>query len=644
MAKKKTKHVYSDMAELRISDQVVKEFITSKQNDTVGDADFESTIDMLECRRTEKDYDWMTDVFIPEYPSIHLTEASMWANQYFQSRDFVDVFMEDGDKLSKSKAQAAKRFINAMLNCKELYHYPKYMRARSINSTRGYVIAICSWKQQLKDIQIPFKKVIQTGQDMYGNPQYQQVTDMKDDVDPVVDRFEYDIPDPRNVAMDNTYCYSIQDKEWVTIRSEVSYEQLLVNRDANGYINLNLVKDMGEDPNEQTETARETRDKDEEGHNWERETKLYDYLERFGKTWAVVDETDEEGYPVKISPPYDSKGQMRDSAELIETITGVLYRGAQKLLIRFQPTPFRTSKGIPFRPVIRGLCYIHPTKDVGMSDGKYAMELQTLINDMMNMGIDRAKLATMPTLKVRRYALEDNDSIYFEPEHSMLVENPDDITEFKIEDNIKGALDVVGLGISKMQQVEAIYPTTMGDLPGKSSTTATAVSGAESKTNLRSNYKSLTFEYTFLNEFYWMMLQMGYQFMHEKTAMKIMKEDAQNFDPDGDFTYMPVTSNIEVEYNKDKKAQRIDQMIGRIANIPNPAVIPIVAYLVGWQAKLLGAEYQELEEMIKSLAQTPNKDDKQEEGNAPKDAKGMPESNQNGQAMSLQEQGVRQGM
>jgi hypothetical protein len=256
------------------------------------------------------------------------------------------------------------------------------------------------------------------------------------------------------------------------------------------------------------------------------------------------------------------------------------------------------------------------------------------------MSNDRTKLATLPTFKGQQNAVTGNDQIYFEPEHIIPLPNLADLEEFEIKDNPRGAVEMASLFISKMQQVNSVYPTTMGQLPGQSSTTATAVAGADTRANLRANYKSLTFEYTFFIEFYWMMLQMAYQFMHPDTALMFWGEEAQYFDPDADYSYTPVSSNVEQEYTKDKKVQRWDQILGRISKIPNPAIVPIIAYIIGQQCVLLGAEYQEVADLITNLGNTPNKEEGGEPP-APKDAQGMPESNQTGNEMSMQEQNVR---
>jgi hypothetical protein len=358
----------------------------------------------------------------------------------------------------------------------------------------------------------------------------------------------------------------------------------------------------------------------------------------------VKERNEKDQYPISAEPGIDELGSIKDSAELIETIIEEVYAGDKKILIRFQPTPYRTAKGEPYRPIIRGLCYVHPTKDIGMSDGKYSRELQVALNDTINMSNDRTKLATMPTFKGQANAVSGNDQIYFEPEHIIPLPNVADLQEIMIKDDVRGSMAQADMFIKMMQQVNAVYPPTMGELASRASTTATEIAGTESRQNLRQNYKSLTFEYTFFMEFYWMMLQMAYQFMHPKTALMLWGPAAQYFDPDGDYTYTPVSSNIELEYNKDKKVQRYDQIIGRIAKIPNPAIIPIIAFILGRQMELLGDEYQTIAPMMKMLAQTPNKEEDKEGETGPtepKDMKPMPESNQEGQPMSLQERSAR---
>jgi len=630
-----------DLSEQKVLDKINQEYTTGLRNNEMDDAEFEAILDLLECKRNERDYEWMSDVFIPEYPSIHLTEASQWANQYFQSRDFVEVYLSGETPEDKVRAAMVKKFINTSLNQKEVYHFIKYMQIRGINSTRGASYALCRWERQEKK---PVAPAVQPepSMDMLQLELEPEAPPKEPQVEIIVDRFNYDPIDPRNVIVDNKYAYSLQQKEYVIIRDEVTYEQLRDEAVRKGYFNLDKLRNLGEDEG-QTETAKGSYNKvDGKETPTTGINPLYDRLLRFGKMWSVVTESGVDGYPVKSKPGYDEKGQILDSAELVESIIEVILCHGKQILIRFQPTPYRTSKGIPYKPIIRGLCYIHPTKDIGMSSGKYSRELQVALNDTVNISNDRVKLATLPTFKGQQNAVTNNDQIYFEPEHIIPLPNTADLEEIDIKSDIRGAMMQADLFIKKMQQVNSVYPTTMGDLPVASSTTATAVAGSEAKSNLRANYAALTFEYTFFAEFYWMMLQMAYQFMHPETAIKLWGQFAMLYDPDADYSYTPVSSNIEQEYHKDRKVTRYDQIMGRIAQIPNPAIIPIVAEIIGRQLVLLGAEYQDIKQMIDTLKQTPNTPEQgAAPGETPPNAEEMPASNQAGVPMGLMEQGMR---
>jgi hypothetical protein len=296
-------------------------------------------------------------------------------------------------------------------------------------------------------------------------------------------------------------------------------------------------------------------------------------------------------------------------------------------------------------PLARGWCYIHPTKDKGLSDGQFIRPLANAVNDIFNMAVDRTKLATLPTMKGRKYSLEDNSTIYFEPEHVMELESPDDIEEFKLDDNPEGAMNMIAYLTGKQQQISSIYPTTMGQMPARVET-ATAVSGAAQMSNLRANYKSLTFEYTYFADFYWIMNQMTYQFMLADTAKVVMGEDAQFFDANADYVYVPVSSNIEQEFNKYKKIQNNDQMIGRLVGLAKvfPQVIEAIALILKDTLELGGKEYGEVKGIIERLSQSKPQLEGGNGSTQPADMQGMATSNQGGMPMSTGEMGAREMM
>lgn len=582
--------------------QIEREVETVSSSHNHEWSDFESTLDMLECKRTEKNYEWMSDVVYPEYAACLLTEASHWANQYFVSREYVDVYLEGDKPDDQRKCALVKKLINAMLNRKELHHYHKYMRARTINSLAGVCYAICGWTQVVKDTVVGYKSVPDGGFQTLENgiiiPTFKREEIIRED--PIQDYFEYDVIDPRNVITDNTYCYSIQDKKWIIIRSEETYESLKQNEKSHGYFNLDKVKDALKGPGGETETSKKSYNKDDgKAVLRDQVVKVGDVLTRFGLMWAVVKSRDKYGNPVEIEAGWDELGEIKKGAELVETIVTVFLYGGKSILIRFQATPFIDGTGKPYKPILRGLCYIHPTKDVGMSDGKYAREMQTLINDTFNMSNDRVKLATLPVFIGDKYACEDNDEIYIQPEHVIPIEGGvDKLQELRIRDNITGALEQVNMCINGMHKVLSVFEPTMGASLAPS-TTATQIASIDARTNLRANYKALTFEYTFLCDLYWMILQMSYRFMHPSTAEQILGHDGVAlFDPNSDYTYQPVSSNIEQEYGKMKKLSLLDQAIGRLVNFPNPNTPKLLNKLLVMYFELLGKEYQDIRDAL----------------------------------------------
>jgi hypothetical protein len=637
-------HKFKEDIENAVASIVTNEYSTSKTNQNASNLEFESIIDILECKRSDKDYDWMADYKLNELPSIILTDASGWANQYFQTREFVKAKLEGNNPEDKVKCRSAEKLINTMLNNRDIHHYQKYIRGRTINSTFGQVYAVCEWNQKTKQVIAGYKDEYEAlNVDTEGRP----LVDMQNQIpayrtnkipvyetEPIYDFFNYDIVDPRNVFTDDRYVYSLQDKRYIIIRSERTYDDLVENQEKCGYINLDLVKEAIKNIGG-TETSKETVKKNEDTSDANKTPiKPFDTIERWGKFPCISNKNE-------ISPGYDAFGDRLDKSELKECIITFVITGNTKILIRFQLNPYIDSKGRTYRPIVRGLCYIHPTKDTGIGDGKYLRESEKAINDMFNMAMDRTKLATLPTLKARKFSLEGNTSIFFAPENVMEVENPDDIQEFKISDDIQGALEMINMLMGKGHQVTSVYPASMGDIPEKASTTATAFAGAQSSSNIRSNYKSLTYEYTFHSEFYWMMLQMTYQFCHPKTAYELMGDDAPDFDPNQDYNYTPVSSNIETEYNKYNKLKMIDQFVGRVVNVPNPNTPKLLNYLLKMAFELFDKEFPDYKEHLLDETVPPPMEGQQATSNQPKNIGQPPVSNQNMQPMGLLEQSVR---
>lgn len=591
--------------------------------------DFEDFIALLDGQRSEKNYDWQSDIHLPESESHIFTQTSLDVGQYFTTRDFVEVYLED--EKGVPQAAAAKECINRTLNRRDLYHYAKFVRAKQMATIAGRVYLKCWWEKESHEDVVGVREVPDVNE--YG----QMTTRLEPVTGKVVDKdqFNYDVWDQRNVFTDDTFCYSLQQKKWIIFRSEMTTNEILEIAEENGYFNLDELKELAAP--DKTETARQTYDK-EKNFNPIRSSleKPFDVLERYGKFWTVCDE-DENG-PVlgteKIG--IDENGEPLKNAKMRHVIITIVTNGQKHLVIGFRLTPYIDAQNKPYIPAIRALCYIHPVYDNGMGDGKYIRELQVAIDDTFNISQDRVMLSTLPTFKTKKTTIDDNSTLYFAPGHPMEVNDPNDVVEFRMTDNIQGALQQIATLRGMMQQVDAIQPPSMGNLPAMTSTTATAVATAAQGTTTRNQYKSLTFEYTGLTELYWMILQMTYRFAEPETGLKLMGEKVYDFDPTKNFYYKPVSQSIETEQSKALKIKNWIQMLGYVAQIQHPDTVKIVDNILMKVSKLMGDEYY-------SFAGKYLNPNIPIQGASQGQVQGIPASNQNGVPMSPAEITTREG-
>jgi len=634
--KKKIKDVEATIANI-----VSTEINASRSNNALISDTYEKAIAVIDGYRTSEKYAWQSDVNIPEFFSSYITEASIVASQYFQTRDFVEVYLEGDNPEDKDKCDAVKRLINKMLNRKDLYYFQKLIRASAIRQLAGVVYMLCWWEQEIEEID----DIIHEEQIIPGigdNPPTRITVPRVVKKEKIIkDHFNCDVIDPRNVFVSPEYTYSIQEKRYVIIRHEKSYDELEKDKELCNYFNLDKVKELKPDP--ETETARESYNKDTRYTFPYTAQLLYDVYERYGKFWAIVLERDKYGVPLRISPGIDPQGNPLEKAELIETIITFVKSGSNYILIRFDPQRNVTSKNIPYRPIVRGIYYIHPSRSEGSTDTEFALNLQEAINDTINISNDRVMLATFPAFKLRRNVDIDPGELVISPNKPLLLDDPaNDLQELKISDNIQGAMAQFAGLVNELQQVRAIFPTTMGNIGSiKASTTATAVAGAEQRADTRMSYKALSFEYTFNCELYWIMLQMAYQYMREETAREILGDLIVYFDPDADYTYKPVTSAVELEQSKRNKIQNYINILQIVSNLKHPQAINVANYILQEILKLMGGEYSVLQRLFQG---SPTQEQEQGQpistGKAPK-PKEVASSNQYGMQMSLGEQTAR---
>lgn len=626
-----------------LCDQVInQEVLVSESNQEDSNSEFEQCMDLLAAERREKDYDWMSDIRIPEFASHMLTQSSLDVGQYFQTREFVSAYLEEGSEFAKKNAAAATELINRTLNQRHLHHYLKFIRAKGINNLIGRVYAKAWWEQKTETKVVGTETKYETlNIDVDGNPiesefQVPAVASYEEDVEgevPIVDRFNYDVWDQRNVFTDNSYVYSIQDKQWVTFRSEMTLEELEIDAEKNGYFNLDKLADI--EPPSTTKFKSEAADKDQNFNPVDSAVQHpYDIYERYGKYWILPDKEGEAAIGL------DVEGEPLKKAVFDEVIITIAVSGDKKVPIGFKLTPYVDASGFSYRPILRGLCYINLTEDGGLGDGKYSKELQIAIDDTFNISQDRVMLATLPTLKTNKMSIQDNSTIYFEPGHNMLLNDPKDVEEFKISDNITGALQQMTMLTDKMQQVDSIQPPQMGDT-GAASTTATAFAGAFRATGERTNYKSLTFENTFLCDLYWMIQQMTMVFAKPETGVELMGDRVYDFAPDKDYWYKAVSQSIEPEHSKAAKRNELSTIIGYLGQIApmHPDGVRIFNYALSKFFMLFGDEYSDISDKLLD-EKTPIRAEQGGVGMVP-GAQGGAVSNQNMVPMSAPEEDMR---
>lgn len=655
----KKRSIPDKIQQLLRSQYITSELTTAKSNQEMLTDDFESYVALLDSVREPKQYDWMSDIRLPDFISRHLTQSSMDVGQYFQTRDFVEVYLEDQGDEAKACAAAAKECVNRTLNQKHLYHYQKFVRAKSINNLVGRCYLMPRWEQKMRGVIVDWKTIKRPKmeKDEEGNEfpvmtydeagnQIPVMEDAKLPVmgeEPVYDRFNYDALDPRNVFTSNEYVYSLQQKRYIWVRAEASLHELWEQEEDMGYFNLDKLDEMGAGSSTQeTETSRDTYNKSasftEKGefHN-----PMFDIYTRFGKAWSIVTKRDpysEE--PIEAMPGLDEEGKPKDDAEFIEVVMVFAVSGSAQELIGYKPQPYKDASGAPYRNIIRGLCYVHPTDDGGVGDGKFGREIQIAIDDTFNVSNDRVLLATLPTVIATKNSNMDNNTIRIEPRHVIEEESQGDIRELKLSDNIQGALNQIGMLTNAGDKVSNIFPTTMGQLPGDSSTTATAVAATGGQANLRSNYKSLTFENTALTELYWMILQMTMQFAKPETGYKLMGEKVYFFDPKKDYYYKPVSASIETEASKSEKIKNWTTILQSIIGVQHPDAVKAFNFIMTEISTLMGKEYANFSGKLLN-EQVPMQQGTQ---GSPPAVTGTPPSNQNGMPMSQQEQMVRGAM
>lgn len=631
--------------------KVLENYEIGKQNNEMDSSNYEAYLDMYDCVRNDREYDWHSNIFIPEFLSQMLIQSSIEASTRHVSRDYVNVYLASSDPSKIKAAEAEKELINRTLNQRHLHFFQKDMRAIIIKNLSGDVYFRCWWEQEIERIPSVRREVRPTGLDINGDPviSEDQIPDIEEVEIPIVnknvitDRFNFDVMDRRNVFTSNEYTYSLQEKAWVMVRFDTNIDKLMSQRQSMGYFNLKKIEMMAKEG----KISGETETKDATSDRSDRKQEVPDapmrdfmVLEWHGHDWVVVKR--KNGQIVDISVGIDKDGVVKKGAEYMRVIKSVATIGTEEILIRFQVSPYKTAKGKQYLPLIRGLCYVHPVRDNGFGDGKGSEDLQAAINDNFNIGQDRVRMASVPIFKAVAGSLEYNrDNYVVSPGALWEVNDINDVQEIQIADNVVGTINQNTMLVDALQKKNASNESVQGQLPS-ASTKATVAAIANNRTDTRTNYKNITYENTALVDLYWMMSQMTAQFAQPETYEELLGDKVLDFDPALNYSYKTVTEAIESEYSRASKVGMLTQMLGMMTNVPNPNTPKLMNMIITKIIKLFGDEAEDAVSGMLDESFDPTQP-QQQQGGAPVANIGPQLQNQNGGMQSAAEQFVRGG-
>ncbi len=562
-----------------IGKRIIEEVTISESNRSESDSDYSQALQVLEGIRTDPSYEWMANYQIPEFASHYLTRQAIDA-QFLTTRDYADIYLESTGERFLAAAEAQKELINRTLNQRHLNFPLKYLRTRAIADLNSNAVVRCWWER--KSIAVPDGENVVSAQDNeFAGESVPTTMDVT-----FIDRFNMDIIDPENVFWDSSYAYSLQGKKWVTIRLEETISGMKRNAKLMGY-DLDKIKEV-EDfrPPAETEGADKTYAEDDSPFPDEPD-RLYTLYERHGIFPAVIKSVDRDGYPTRIESGYDEHGDEIEDSIYIETTVTTVSIGGTYITLRFQPQKNRTDSGEAYKPLIRLMAYLDPRKDGGFSDASFIIETQEVMSDHVNVALDRAILATMPTLVTKKYRTSSNDEIVFGPGRNIELDDVNDIKALEIKDTSAGSLGIFGLLQGAGEKVAGLSEETQG-MPGQASATATANVNANIRTNTRMGLRGVMAEFSFLTELFWMIGQITAQFGLAATTQKMLGDKYINFDPDGDFYMKPVSSSLEPEHSKANKINNLNTLAGLIINTGHPDAPKVMNTIINSIAELMG--------------------------------------------------------
>ena len=641
------------MAKWTVKDDVQKsllsllsdEFAIAKRNNEKVDEDFQVYHDMIHAVRAKKPNEWESDIYMPEFISRLLTQIGNFVHQYFGSSDFVDVSMDSDDPKDILEAKAGKKLLNTILNDKDSYYYQKITRLLMSVFPGGYGIIKGDYEQEIEEVISHYntKSEFATSPDgMYLAEDGQEYLDptlqrpLFDTIEEpvfknrvITDRPTFDVYPVQSVYMSPEYKYSLNDKEYIIFETEMTISELKSSRVE--YFNLDLLEK--DDP--EGKRGKTTYNREEDKEETKPVEKVYAVLERWGKEMVI--EKDGE-----YLPGIGKTGKVLENATPQECIiTYAKERGGTNLthIIRFQKSPHTK------RPMARFLCYVDMVNDNGFGDGEVNRELQTAVNDNYNLMNYRTKLSITPAFKGKRFSGVP-EKIRISPENVTMVENMDDLQEWKIEDNIQGGIIHQNLLASRMDYSMATSPQSMGAMPERAET-ATMASIVSQRANVRMGMKSMNLEFIGFSEFYDMLLTLCNDFMLPETLTELVGDElAMAYNPKRKDKFKPVSQALDTEESKQFKVKTYQMLMGMIASTQNPKTPMVLNYFIGQILETLGGEFKQFKRFMFSEDMEANllyqiATGSKGTGSPPGDNPMAPQQNQQGLQQGQAEQQVR---
>ncbi len=583
-----------DEIERVILENTKAEFDIDVRNHDRDNQDFELYQSIYNLVPDQPEEAWMSNTVLPEFQTEMTVQSGIEAAQEFRRRDFVEIYHESKDDKHRLAGEANKEGINRTLNQKHLHYFQKRMRASGLKNISGKVYYRCKWERKTLKRTTIEPQIIPLENPVEGGQQQAVVPTEVTTEEVLFDRFNLDVLDPRNVFVSPEYTYSLNDKKRVSVRYDTDIGEMKLNEELMEYINLDKVEEglKGEGGGKTGVVKGDESEPEPQEYEWTA-LKTFEVVEVHLKDWVLVAKDE-----VSIMPGVDNEGTRVKGAVLMKIIKSYATINDKKILVRYQRYPYRDPFGNPYNPIVMGKCYIHPTNDLGFGDGKASYPLEIARNGLFNMGINRVTLATLPVLKAAtQSAQEFRRTWQFEPNGIFEAYDPNDLQEFQLSDDITGVNNIMSILTASQQASSATYDPTQGKLP-LASTSATATAASEGRTDARSFYKGLTYNNTALVEIYDRIIWMTWQFALPESAEKIFGDKIYDFNPYLEHTFKTVTESLETESSKQAKVAILDSMFMQSSQIQNKNTLKQLNYIFTKKAKLLGDEYEDVNDVL----------------------------------------------